>query len=153
MDSIPILRFGDVLLVSVQVDLHDRLAMTLQDDLTNALAKAGARGVVLDISGLDLVDSFIGRVISNIASATRLMGAQTVLVGMRPAVAITLVELGLSLGGVQTALDAERAIGLLREGRGMGDRQRSDRQHAQDALLDQVLAAFTEGREASVGDQ
>lgn len=114
MDRIPILRMGACLLVTVQVDMHDRLAMALQDDLTAAIAGHGARGVLLDISALDVVDSFIGRMISNIAGMARVLDAQTVVVGMRPAVAITLVELGLSLPGVRTALDIERGMALLR---------------------------------------
>src|SRR5690348_11138045 len=104
MDRIPILKMQDYLLVTIQVDMHDRLAMTLQDDLTARIAESGARGVLIDISALEVVDSFMGRMIGNIAAMSRLLDAQTVLVGMRPSVAITLVELGLSLKGVRTAL-------------------------------------------------
>jgi rsbT antagonist protein RsbS len=105
---------GDFLLVTVQVDMHDRLAMTLQDDLTEKIVAAHARGVLIDISALDVVDSFIGRMLANIASMSRILDAETVVVGMRPAVAITLVELGLSLTGVRSALNVERGMDLLR---------------------------------------
>jgi rsbT antagonist protein RsbS len=114
MDRIPILRMGEFLLVTIQVDMHDRLALTLQDDLTAMIEKTGAKGVLIDISALEMVDSFIGRMIANISGMSRILDASTVLVGMRPAVAITLVELGLSLQGVQTALDVERGMGRLR---------------------------------------
>jgi len=114
MDRIPILRMGDFLLVTIQVDMHDRLALTLQDDLTAKIEKTGAKGVLIDISALEMVDSFIGRMIANISSMSRILDATTVLVGMQPAVAITLVELGLSLTGVKTALDVERGMRLLR---------------------------------------
>src|SRR5438128_4591575 len=114
MDRIPILQMGPFLLVTIQVDMHDRLAMTLQDDLTAKVADTGARGVLIDISALEVVDSFIGRVIANIAAMTRILDAGTVVVGMRPAVAITLVELGLSLPGVLTALNVEKGMDLLR---------------------------------------
>ncbi len=113
MERIPILRMGDLLLVTIQVDMHDRLAMTLQDDLTDRIVRDEAKGVLIDISALDLVDSFIGRMISNTASMARVLDAQTVLVGMQPAVAITLVELGLTLPGVKTALNVERGMALL----------------------------------------
>ena len=113
MERIPILRIGDLLLVTIQVDMHDRLAMTLQDDLTERSVRDEAKGVLIDISALDLVDSFIGRMISNTASMARVLDAQTVLVGMQPAVAITLVELGLTLPGVKTALNVERGMLLL----------------------------------------
>jgi rsbT antagonist protein RsbS len=106
---------GNYLLVTIQVDMHDRLAMALQDDLTNKIAQSGARGVLLDISALEIVDSFIGRMIANIASMSRILDAETVVVGMQPAVAITLVELGLSLSGVHTALNVDRGMLLLRE--------------------------------------
>ena len=114
MDRIPILRMGDFLLVTIQVDMHDRLALTLQDDLTNAISRSGAKGVLIDISSLDVVDSFIGRMLANIAQMSRVLDAQTVVTGMRPAVAITLVELGMSLTGVRTALNVERGMDLLR---------------------------------------
>src|SRR3954471_16254971 len=114
MDRIPILKMGRFLLVTIQVDMHDRLAMSLQDDLTSMIAKITARGVLIDISALEMVDSFIGRMIGNIASMSRILDAETVVVGMRPAVAITLVELGLSLPGVRTALDVEKGMALLR---------------------------------------
>jgi rsbT antagonist protein RsbS len=113
MERIPILGMGKLLLVTIQVDMHDRLAMTLQDDLTNRISATGARGVLLDISSLEIVDSFIGRMISNIAAMARVLDAETVVVGMQPAVAITLVELGLSLPGVRTALNVERGMTLL----------------------------------------
>jgi rsbT antagonist protein RsbS len=113
MDHIPILKMGNLLLVTIQVDMHDRLAMALQDDLTQRIVKDGARGVLIDISALDIVDSFIGRMISNTASMARILDARTVLVGMRPAVAITLVELGLTLEGVVTALNVDHGIRLL----------------------------------------
>lgn len=114
MDRIPILRMGDFLLVTIQVDMHDRLAMTLQDDLTTRISQTGAKGVLIDISALDMVDSFIGRMIANISSMARVLDAQTVVVGMQPAVAITLVELGLTLSGVRTALNVEKGMDLLR---------------------------------------
>jgi rsbT antagonist protein RsbS len=114
MDRIPILKMGDLLLVTIQVDMHDRLAMTLQEDLTTRISTTGARGVLIDISSLEIVDSFIGRMFSNIAAMARILDAVTVVVGMRPAVAITLVELGLSLPGVRTALNVERGMDLLR---------------------------------------
>ena len=115
MDRIPILKMADYLLVTIQVDMHDRLAMTLQDDLTERISKVHARGVLLDISSLEIVDSFIGRMIGNIAAMSRVLDAETVVVGMRPAVAITLVELGLSLAGVRTALNVDRGMALLQE--------------------------------------
>ena len=113
MDRIPILRLRDLLLVTIQVDMHDRLAMQLQDELTARISETGARGVLIDISSLDIVDSFIGRMIANIASMARVLDAQTVVVGMQPAVAITLVELGLTLPGVRTALNVDRGMALL----------------------------------------
>ena len=121
MDRIPILRMGDFLLVTIQVDMHDRLALTLQDDLTAKIEKTGAKGVLIDISALEMVDSFIGRMIANISSMSRILDATTVLVGMQPAVAITLVELGLSLTGVRTALDVERGMRVLRAAMPAGD--------------------------------
>ena len=114
MERIPILKMGEYLLVTIQVDMHDRLAMTLQDDLTSRIVSARARGVLIDISALEMVDSFIGRMLGDIAAMSRVLDAETVVVGMRPAVAITLVELGLSLKGVQTALNIERGMDLLR---------------------------------------
>jgi len=113
VERIPILKMGTYLLVSIQVDMHDQLAMQLQDDLTTRIAATGARGVLIDISALEMVDSFIGRMLGNIASMSRVPDAETVVVGMRPAVAITLVELGLSLPRVRTALDVERGMELL----------------------------------------
>ncbi len=113
MERIPILKMGDTLLVSIQVDMHDQLALQLQDDLTGQIAATGAHGVLVDISALEMVDSFIGRMIGNIAAMSRVLDAATVVVGMRPAVAITLVELGMSLPGVRTALDVERGMALL----------------------------------------
>jgi len=115
VDRIPILRMGNFLLVTIQVDMHDQLAMTLQDDLTNAISKNGSRGVLIDISSLEIVDSFIGRMLANISGMARILDAQTVLVGMQPAVAITLVELGMSMPGVRTALNVEAGMELLRE--------------------------------------
>ena len=115
MERIPILRMGKYLLVTIQVDMHDRLAMQLQEDLTTRIAKDQARGVLIDISALDIVDSFIGRMLADIAGMSRVLDAQTVVVGMQPAVAITLVELGLSLQGVRTALDVERGMQLLEQ--------------------------------------
>ena len=116
MERIPILKMGVFLLVTIQVDMHDQLANTLQDDLTTKIAKERSRGVLIDISALDVVDSFIGRMIANTAAMSRVLGADTVVVGMQPAVAITLVELGLSLPGIHMALNVER--GLARLGRG-----------------------------------
>jgi rsbT antagonist protein RsbS len=115
MEKIPILRMGEFLLVTIQVDMHDRLAMTLQDDLTNRISQTGAKGVLIDISSLEIVDSFIGRMLGNIASMSRVLDAQTVVVGMQPAVAITLVELGMSLQGVRTALNVDAGMELLRK--------------------------------------
>jgi len=113
MERIPILKMGPFLLVSIQVDMHDRLALTLQDDLTARIVTDRARGVLIDISSLEVVDSFIGRMLGNIAGMSRVLDAETVVVGMRPAVAITLVELGMSLSGVRTALNVERAMDML----------------------------------------
>src|SRR4051812_43493230 len=128
MAEIPILKIGDCLLVSIQVDMHDRLALALQDDLTQRIVTSGARGVMIDISALEIVDSFIGRMLNNIAAMSRVLDAVTVVVGMRPAVAITLVELGLTLSGVKTALDVDRGLALVRqlidgEGEDGGDRR------------------------------
>jgi rsbT antagonist protein RsbS len=115
MERIPILRMGRYLLVTIQVDMHDRLAMQLQEDLTTRISQTQARGVLIDISALDIVDSFIGRMLADIAGMSRILDAQTVVVGMQPAVAITLVELGLALPGVRTAIDVERGMKLLEE--------------------------------------
>jgi rsbT antagonist protein RsbS len=115
MERIPILKVGEALLVSIQVDMHDRLAVQLQDDLTDRIVKFHARGVLIDISALEVVDSFIGRMLGNIAAMSRVLDAVTVVVGMRPAVAITLVELGLQLEGVRTALNVERGMELISE--------------------------------------
>jgi rsbT antagonist protein RsbS len=114
MERIPILKMGDCLLVTIQVDMHDRLAMALQEDLTTRISATSARAVLIDISSLEVVDSFIGRMFANIAAMARVLDAVTVVVGMQPAVAITLVELGLSLPGVRTALNVERGMALLR---------------------------------------
>jgi rsbT antagonist protein RsbS len=114
VDRVPILRIGDCLLVTVQVDMHDELAMALQDDLTNRIVQSKARGVLIDISALEMVDPFIGRMLGNIAAMSRILDAQTVVVGMQPAVAITLVELGLSLPGIRTALNVDAGLALLR---------------------------------------
>jgi rsbT antagonist protein RsbS len=114
VERIPILKMGDFLLVTIQVDMHDRLAITLQEDLTDRIASTSAQGVLIEISALEVVDSFIGRMLGNIAAMSRVLDAETVVVGMRPAVAITLVELGLSLRGVRTALNVEKGMNLLR---------------------------------------
>ena len=115
MEKIPILKMGRFLLVTVQVDMHDQLALQLQEDLTDRIVATRARGVLIDISSLEVVDSFIGRMISNIAAMARVLDAETVVVGIQPAVAITLVELGLSLEGVRTALNVDRGMALLQE--------------------------------------
>ena len=121
MDRIPILKLGEFLLVTVQVDMHDRLALTLQDDLTDQIVRFRAKAVLIDISALEVVDSFIGRMLANIAAMSRVLDAETVVVGMQPAVAITLVELGLDLEGVRTALNVERGMELLRTRLADGD--------------------------------
>jgi rsbT antagonist protein RsbS len=124
MDRIPILKLGRALLVTIQVDMHDRLATALEEDLSAKIVASGARGVLIDISGLDLVDSFMGRMLDNIAAVSRMLDAETVVVGMRPAVAITLVELGLELSGVKTALNVERGMALIQsrlEDSGVGE--------------------------------
>ena len=113
MERIPVLKMGDCLLVTIQVDMHDRLAVALQDDLTAKISSTKARGVLIDISALDVVDSFIGRTLGNIAAMAQVLDAHTVVVGMQPAVAITLVELGLDLPGVRTALDVEKGMALI----------------------------------------
>jgi len=115
MDRIPILKMGDCLLVTIQVDMHDQLAVSLQEDLTAQIARFRSRGVLIDISSLEIVDSFIGRMLANIAAMSRVLDAETVLTGMQPAVAITLVELGMSLSGIKTALNVERGMELLRQ--------------------------------------
>lgn len=117
MNRIPILKVGDLLLVTIQVDLHDQMALTLQDDLSQRIVEEGANGVLIDISSLTMVDSFIGRALGEIASVSRVLGAETVVVGMQPAVAITLVELGVYLPGVRTALNVDQGMKLLRESR------------------------------------
>lgn len=114
MERIPILKMNDFLLVTIQVDMHDRLAMTLQEDLTKKISDTGAKGVLIDISALEMVDSFIGRMLAAIAGMSRILDATTIVVGMQPAVAITLVELGLSLEGIPTALNVERGMAILR---------------------------------------
>ncbi|MEV6260671.1 STAS domain-containing protein [Streptomyces sp. NPDC051784] len=113
-ERVPVLRIGDILLVSIQVDLEDQTVLDLQEDLADQIVARSARGVVIDITAVEIVDSFVGRMLATIASISRLLDAETVVVGMRPAVAITLVELGLSLGGVRTALDLEKGLALLR---------------------------------------
>jgi rsbT antagonist protein RsbS len=115
VDRVPILKLEEFLLVSIQVDMHDQLALTLQDDLTQKIVATRAKAVLIDISALEMVDSFMGRMLGNIASMSRILDAQTVVVGMRPAVAITLVELGLSLPGIRTALNVDAGLALLRE--------------------------------------
>ena len=115
MERIPILKMGPYLLVTIQVDMHDRLAMQLQEDLTNRITDSGAKGVLIDISALEIVDSFIGRVLGNIANMSRILDADTVVVGMQPAVAITLVELGLYLDGIRTALNVEKGMAQLQQ--------------------------------------
>jgi rsbT antagonist protein RsbS len=126
MERIPILQMGEFLLVTIQVDMHDRLAMTLQDDLTNRIVQISARGVLIDISALEIVDSFIGRILGNIAKMSRVLDAETVVVGMQPAVAITLVELGLSLTGIRTALNVEKGMARLRASLAASGRENAD---------------------------
>ncbi len=123
MDRVPVLKIGEILLVSIQIDLDDQTALQLQEDLSDRIVETGAHGVVIDISALEIVDSFIGRMLSTIAAVSRVLDAETVVVGMRPAVAITLVELGLSLNGVRTALNVDKALEILAEAkqvRGVG---------------------------------
>jgi rsbT antagonist protein RsbS len=117
MYRIPILQMGSTLLVTIQVDMQDQMALALQDDLANKIAATGAKGVLIDISALEIVDSFVGRMLASISGISRILDATTVVVGMQPAVAITLVELGLSLEGVRTALNVERGMELLAQGR------------------------------------
>jgi rsbT antagonist protein RsbS len=126
MERIPILRMGSFLLVTIQVDMHDRLALTLQDDLTERISSVNAKGVLIDISSLEIVDSFIGRTLANIASMARVLDAETVVVGMQPAVAITLVELGMSLPGIRTALNVESGMEYLRESVSSDDEESDD---------------------------
>jgi rsbT antagonist protein RsbS len=128
MGEIPIMRIGDCLLVTIQVDMHDRMAMALQDDLAEKIVATRARGVMIDISALEIVDSFIGRMLNNIAAISRVLDAITVVVGMQPAVAITLVELGLTLSGVRTALNVDRGLALVRReiDRGVDDLARRE---------------------------
>lgn len=114
MERIPILKMGDFLLVTIQVDLYDQLAENLESDLVNSVKKYGSKGVLVDISSVSIIDSFMGRILGNIATMSGIMGAQSVIVGMQPAVAMTLVELGLSLAGVYTALNVEKGMDLLR---------------------------------------
>jgi rsbT antagonist protein RsbS len=125
VERIPILKLEDFLLVSIQVDMHDQIALSLQDDLTQKIVATRARAVLIDISALEMVDSFMGRMLGNIASMSRILDAQTVVVGMRPAVAITLVELGLSLPGIRTALNVDAGLALLRAAVGRSD-ERTD---------------------------
>ncbi|WP_276496496.1 STAS domain-containing protein [Pontibacter litorisediminis] len=132
MDRIPILKMGPFLLVTIQVDLYDRLALTLENDLISMVSKTGARGVLIDISAVSIVDSFMGRILGNIASMSRIMDAETVVVGMQPAVAITLVELGLTLQGVYTALDVEKGMELLQEKIGILEDSEKDEEEAPD---------------------
>lgn len=113
MDRVPILKLGDILIISIQVDLEDRSVLALQEDLAERVVATGARGVVIDITAVEIVDSYVGRMLATIAAMSRMLDAETVVVGMRPAVAITLVELGLSLGGVRTALNLEKGVALL----------------------------------------
>ena len=114
MERIPILKMGDYLLITIQVDMHDKLALTLQNDLTEQIVQHKSKGILIDISALEIVDSFIGRMLGIIASMSRLLDAETVVVGMQPAVAITLVELGLSMKGIRTALNVEKGMTVLR---------------------------------------
>ena len=127
MDRIPILKLGGVLIVTIQVDMHDRLALALEEDLTARIAGTGARGVLIEISALEIVDSFIGRMLDNIAAISRVLDAETVVAGMRPAVAITLVELGLELTGIRTALNVERGLAMIRDRLGEDDELESSR--------------------------
>lgn len=132
MERIPILKMGDFLLVTIQVDMHDQLALTLQDDLTTRIVETGARAVLIDISALDIVDSFIGRMFAAIAGMAHILDAETVVVGMQPAVAITLVELGLPLEGIKTALNVDRGMALLRKSLQMSEEE----DHANATALD-----------------
>lgn len=136
MERIPILKMGPYLLVTIQVDLYDRLALGLEHDLINMVSKTGARGVLIEISAVSIVDSFMGRILGNIASMSRIMGAETVVVGMQPAVAITLVELGLTLQGVHTALDVEKGMDLLQNKIGLDQFQEQDEEGEPDDLTE-----------------
>ncbi len=147
MDRIPILKIGSILLVSIQVDMDDKTAVALQEDLTERIVATGGRGVIIDITALDIVDSFIGRTLSTIASVSRMLAAETVVVGMRPAVAITLVELGLPLTGVRTALDLERGMRLL--GQLPDDRAAADRAGAGPATSGPTASGQTGDDQAS----
>ncbi|MFJ9078780.1 STAS domain-containing protein [Streptomyces sp. NPDC102278] len=142
-EQVPVLRIGQVLLVSIQTDLDDHAVMLLQDDLAAAVVDSGAHGVVIDITAVEIVDSFVGRMLSTIASISRLLDAQTVVVGMRPAVAITLVELGLSLGGVRTALTLDKGLRMLEQARAsaLGSRTPGSRSDAEDEGLAPDTAA------------
>ncbi|GAA3034642.1 STAS domain-containing protein [Streptosporangium longisporum] len=115
MDRVPILKLGDILIVSIQIDLQDLSVLALQEDLSERVVETGARGVIIDITAVEIVDSFIGRMLATIAAISRMLDAETIVVGMRPAVAITLVELGLSLGGVRTALNLEKGVAMLNQ--------------------------------------
>jgi rsbT antagonist protein RsbS len=132
MDRVPVLTLGDVLLVSIQVDLEDQIALRLQEDLADKIVATGAQGVIIDITALDIVDSFVGRMLASIASVSKVLDAEAVVVGMRPAVAITLVELGLPLRGIRTALNVELGLRMMREARP---------DHAQEAAADDTPAA------------
>lgn len=132
MDRIPILKMGPFLLVTIQVDLYDRLALNLENDLISMVSKTGARGVLIDISAVNIVDSFMGRILGNIASMSRIMDAETVVVGMQPAVAITLVELGLTLQGVHTALNVEKGMDLLYNKTDLLNQQQDDEEDRED---------------------
>jgi rsbT antagonist protein RsbS len=126
IDRVPIVKIGPILMVSIQVDVSDHTTLALQDDLSNRIVETGAKGVIIEISALEIVDTFIGRMLATIASMARVLDAQTVVCGMRPAVAITLAELGLSLGGVRTALNAEKALAILRASIDAGAGMRAD---------------------------
>lgn len=132
MERIPILKMGQFLLVTIQIDLYDRLALNLEEDLVKMVEKTSSKGVLIDISAVSIVDSFMGRILGNIASMSRLLDAQTVVVGMQPAVAITLVELGLPLNGVFTALNMEKGMNLLKSMTGFSDSQQDDGDHSFD---------------------
>jgi rsbT antagonist protein RsbS len=138
MDRIPILSLGDILLVSIQVDLEDQLAVRLQEDLADRIVATGAHGVIIDITALDIVDSFVGRMLATIAAISKVLDAETVVVGMRPAVAITLVELGLPLNGIRTALDVEFGLRLLRASRATELGLDTDAGHPDDAPAEET---------------